>query len=234
MLDRVFKYIIGLLIAYLEQPSSNVFTSSTHTFEQLRNTLIAGDVILVEGKQRFSAAVKYLTQSNWSHAVLYIGEGKVIEADLKFGVVKADVLKFENFHTRICRPVGLSDSDLNIIIDFIQEQQGLSYDIQNIFDLARYLIPVHLVPSRFKRQLLEFGSRDPTKVICSSIIAQAFQKVFYPILPLQQDIGGEIKYSFRHHSFFTPSDFDRSPYFEVIKPTLVSGFNYKNVAWIDR
>ena len=38
----------------------------------------------------------------------------------------------------------------------------------------------------------------------------------------------------RHHSLFTPRDFDLSPYFEVVKPTLKYGFDYKSVIWSDR
>lgn len=33
----------------------------------------------------------------------------------------------------------------------------------------------------------------------------------------------------RHHSLFTPRDFDLSPYFRVVKPTLEYGFDYKKL-----
>ena len=32
---------------------------------------------------------------------------------------------------------------------------------------------------------------------------------------------------------FAPRDFDISPYFEVVKPTLANGFDYKAMAWVD-
>ena len=35
----------------------------------------------------------------------------------------------------------------------------------------------------------------------------------------------------RHHSLFTPRDFDLSPYFRVVKPTLEYGFDYKRLKW---
>jgi hypothetical protein len=35
----------------------------------------------------------------------------------------------------------------------------------------------------------------------------------------------------RHYSHFTPRDFDLSPYFAVIKPTLQQPFNYKALKW---
>jgi hypothetical protein len=54
------------------------------------------DVVLVEGKSRISTAIKYLTQSTWSHAAIYVGgcggvdaEGRVrafVEADMEKGV----------------------------------------------------------------------------------------------------------------------------------------------------
>ena len=33
-----------------------------------------GDILLVEGNQRVSSAIKYLTQSTWSHAAFYLGK----------------------------------------------------------------------------------------------------------------------------------------------------------------
>ena len=41
-------------------------------FEKLRQTLQPGDVLLVEGNARISGAIKYLTQSTWSHAAFYL------------------------------------------------------------------------------------------------------------------------------------------------------------------
>jgi hypothetical protein len=38
----------------------------------------------------------------------------------------------------------------------------------------------------------------------------------------------------RHSSLYAPRDFDISPYFTIIKPTLVGDFNYKCMDWADR
>ena len=35
----------------------------------------------------------------------------------------------------------------------------------------------------------------------------------------------------RHHSLYTPRDFDLSPYFEIVKPTLEYGFDYRSLTW---
>jgi hypothetical protein len=60
---------------------------------------------------------------------------------------------------------------------------GWRYDLANVFDLARYLIPVTVVPSRWRVAALHFGSGEPTEVICSSLIARLFDKVRFPIVP---------------------------------------------------
>ena len=35
----------------------------------------------------------------------------------------------------------------------------------------------------------------------------------------------------RHHSLFAPRDFDLSPYFAVVKPTIERGFDYRALRW---
>lgn len=86
--------------------------------------------------------------------------------------------------------------------------------------------------------MLRFGSGDPTRAICSSLIARAFQSVNYPILPEidTQPSAGPSRharveiYHIRHYSLFTPRDFDLSPYFEVVKPHL-AGFDPHRLSW---
>ncbi len=88
--------------------------------------------------------------------------------------------------------------------------------------------------------MIALGSGDPTKAICSSLIAQAFESVRYPILPDVATISAsrddcvdcvdEIL-RVRHHSLFVPRDFDVSPYFAVIKPSLIEGFNHRSLTW---
>ena len=35
----------------------------------------------------------------------------------------------------------------------------------------------------------------------------------------------------RHHSLYAPRDFDVSPFFAIIKPTIETGFDYKKMTW---
>ena len=232
MFLAIKKFLINRLINFLERPSFSRTSPPTHPISYLKNTLQPGDVLLVEGQQRFSMAIKYLTQSNWSHAALYIGNNELIEADLKDGVIRIPVETYKGYHTRICRPVNLDPKDLDRIIENLKGKQGLSYDIKNIFNLLKYLFPLHPLNKLKGSAFICLGSDDPTKVICSSVIAQAYHEVGYPIFPIAKTVEGKRKYAKRHVSSYVPCDFDRSPYFRVIKPTIEVGFNYKNMAWI--
>jgi hypothetical protein len=243
---------IGKAIAnYLSKPATTYQPFSVQPTRTLRQYLRPGDILLVEGNLRVSSIIKYLTQSTWSHAALYIGdalgkpeEGKeakvLIEADLQEGVIAVPLSLYENFNTRICRPIGIGDEDRRKVVDFMVAHLGMGYDLKNIVDLLRYLFPAP-VPTRWRRKALALGSGSPTRAICSTLVAQAFHSVKYPIIPLRL---GQTVYAYdhgqytaqqildrRHHSLYTPRDFDLSPYFQVVKPTVEAGFDYTQMVW---
>ena len=60
------------------------------------------------------------------------------------------------------------------------------------------------------------GAGDPTKAICSTLIAEAFKEINHPILPFKDKSKSVI---IRHPSFCLPKDFDISPFFQIIKPS---------------
>jgi hypothetical protein len=94
-----------------------------------------------------------------------------------------------------------------------------------------------------KRGLRALGSGEPTRTICSSLIAEAFQSVRYPILatrrmvPCRETPPGRIDdcveeaWEAHHFSLFAPRDFDVSPYFTVVKPSPVEDFDYTRLRW---
>jgi len=206
-----------------------------------------GDVLLVEGASRFSVGIQYLTQSTWSHAALYVGEALgdplrrcVVEADVVEGIRAVGLDEFAGLHVRVCRPVGLGPDEIRAVIDHASRRLGQRYDLKNIVDLVRWLLPTPPVPTRWRRRLIALGSGDPTRAICSTLVAEAFQSVSYPILPTierrdRQDplcpgCVDEILH-IRHHSLFVPRDFDVSPYFQVVKPAIESGFDPRRLTW---
>src|SRR3954466_3937763 len=109
---------IGQTLArYLERPAVGYEPFTPSDPEALAASLKPGDVLLVEGNNHISGVIKYLTQSTWSHAALYVGpldnratDGDphtLIEAELGIGVDSAPLSKYSRFHTRVCRPIGL-------------------------------------------------------------------------------------------------------------------------------
>jgi hypothetical protein len=224
------------LARYLSAPANAMPAGSTSKPEALAATLRKGDVLLVEGTSRISSAIKYITQSTWSHAALCFADpvgcndplatGVLVEADLNDGVRTVPLSEYCRFHTRICRPVGLSAEEIDAVCQYM---------------LARYLIRTPPVPQDKRRRLLALGSGDPTRAICSSLIAQAFQAVHYPLLPhaVAPANGAPMSASqrellhIRHHSLFAPRDFDISPYFRIVKPTLECGFDFRALNWVE-
>jgi len=249
MIQKILLLLGRVLARYLNSPSSSYIAPTTNSFDQLRAVLMPGDVLLVEGDLRISTAIKYLTQSTWSHSALYVGEmldakdpnvesRTLIEADLEHGVVAVPLSKYSGFHVRICRPVGLTTEDCIKVAKYALSRLNNTYDLKNVIDLVRYLLPTPPVPTPWRRRLLALGSGEPTRAICSTLIAQAFQSVRYPILPIISAIAvpgarKEILH-IRHYSLFTPRDFDLSPYFQIIKPTLNSEFRYKDILWDEK
>lgn len=252
-MGQVTELVGSRLARFLTKPVRQSTQVATISQEQLLANLQPADVLLVEGNTRVSVAIKYLTQSTWSHAALYIGNALpsgtpwqlprvLVEADLQEGVRAVTLAHYAQMHTRICRPVGLNDEDRQRIVNYAIARIGHQYDLKNIFDLLRYFLPTAPVPTRLRRRLLALGSGDPTRAICSTLIAQAFESVLYPILPeiqktwsddpMHADCYAEI-YHIRHHSLYTPRDFDISPFFDIIKPTIENGFDYRSLAWND-
>jgi len=240
---------VGRLIArFLQRPVRGYEPFTPSDPEALRQSLEPGDVLLVEGNNHISGVIKYLTQSTWSHSALYVGpiadrfteDGEphvLIEANVGEGVVSAPLSKYFRFHTRICRPVSLTAEDSVAVCRYAIERIGFAYDMKNIVDLMRYLLPLP-VPQRWRRRMIALGSGDPSRLICSALVADAFSTVRYPILPkitLARSMQAlEQILEIRHSSLYCPRDFDISPYFNVVKPTIRQGFNYKALHWADQ
>lgn len=142
---------------YLSQVRHSHGTAAPTDPARLMACLRPGDVLLVEGQTRISVAIKYLTQSTWSHAALYVGaasglvddQGRprgFVEADIHEGVRAVGVAEYAGLHCRVCRPVGLDAGEIDALIGFVLARLGHRYDLKNVVDLARYLLPTPPVP----------------------------------------------------------------------------------------
>lgn len=252
IIKPVVDWLSAWMLARLAQPTGRYAPFVAPPLDIWRATLKPGDVVLIEGNTRLSAIIKFLTQSTWSHAALYIGdtlgadpaggEPKVLlEAEAGPGVSAVPLSKYARFNTRICRPVGLTDEERRQVIAFAVARIGTHYDSRRIVDLARYMFPYPPVPVSWRRRMLAIGSGDPTKAICSALIAEAFASIRYPVLPERIELGGKIYgvgpyveeelEHVRKSGLYTPRDFDVSPYFKVIKPTIEAGFDHHKLKW---
>jgi len=143
------------LARYLAAPRHVHDASAPVDLSRLRACLQPADVLLVEGHSRFSSGIKYLTQSTWSHAALYVGSTLTGAASGAEG------------------------------------------------DSAQGVVPYPILPIIEHRP-----ANDPACPACT-----------------------EERLHIRHHSLFVPKDFDVSPYFEVIKPTLAQSFDHHALHW---
>jgi hypothetical protein len=253
MLQSLKQWIGRRILSYLNTPSRRYAPFFAPPIDILRRSLKPGDILLIEGNTRLSTVIKFLTQSTWSHAALYVGDianskitdgeaDVLLEAFAEGGVLLTPLSKYEQFNTRICRPIGLTNKERKKIIDYAVARVGMQYDNKQIFDLARYLFPYPPVPVFLRRRLLAIGSGDPTRAICSTLIAEAFESIHYPILPENVEDAGYGIAPFvqsetehiRKHGLYTPRDFDISPYFAVIKPVIARNFNYHTLEWAPR
>ena len=227
-------------------------------FNRLRFELRPCDVLLVEGRSRVSDVIRIITQSPWSHAALYLGrvfdirdprlrtrveahfegdpeEQLIIEAELGKGTIVSPLSKYQKDHLRICRPDGISADDAQQVLGYAIRRLGNDYDLRQLLDLARFLLPWSIFPRRWRSSLFQHNAGDATRTVCSTLLAEAFSEVDFPILPfIDRGEDGSLRLFKRNPKLFAPRDFDYSPYFSIIKYPFL-GVNdvglYRRLPW---
>ncbi len=229
-------------------------------FNRLSFELKPADVILVEGRSRVAEVIKLITQSAWTHSALFLGrrydihdpdlqdrvnffyrgdpdEQLLLEAVMGQGTIVVPLSKYRQDHLRICRPEGLSPQDTQRVISYAIRHLGTDYDVRQLLDLARFLFPWSFMPRRWRSSLFQHNAGKPTHTVCSSLLAEAFGAVDFPILPfIDRRDDGTVRFFKRNPRLFAPRDFDYSPYFHIIKyPYLGLGDLgvYRKLPWGD-
>lgn len=209
-------------------------------FDRIQQEVRIADVLLIEGRTMISGTIQQVTRSTWSHSCLYLGkygdlpqatqalislhykfepqEQLILESLLDKGTVIVPLRKLKHEHIRICRPKYIAYGDAHSVITYAVSHVGVRYDLRHVFDLLRFFMPYSIIPRKWRSSLFGFKAGNDTKAICSTLIADAFKYVDYPILPIVEPlIDGNYKLKHRNTKLCTPSDFDYSPYFDIVK-----------------
>ncbi len=264
---RLFMRLHEHVLRKLESPAvsykQRIFNNMDNFYRYVRK----GDIILVEGRTELSRIIKLFSNSHWSHSAMYIGDELIrknrpdrekylekfgeeaghliIEALSDEGVVANPVSKYQDHNIRVCRPFKLRKDDQQVVLEHVINSLGQQYDQQNIIDIALQLLPKWMNPFKKRSVRAKLGNRDGFQVICSGVLARAFQRVGYPVYPeLRESLAAaesdpESPFGapliMRHFSQILPRDFDLSPTFEIIKFNVIATgkFDYRNLIWVE-
>ena len=216
-LRRLRSRAIGAVALYLAKPVKPTALRATDPLS-LSSVLLPGDVLLSDGNTRAAAIVRRVTGSPWSHVSMYVGPLEVapdprcvVEADVAAGVQAVRLSALKGLHVRVLRPTGLLDLERRRLSDWVTSRIGGDYDLAHAWMLATKLLRLPLGP---RMRAPASMAQSATRFICSSLLAQAFMLVGYPIMPLLVGARGTAA---RDHRFVTPHDFQSAPVFEVVK-----------------
>lgn len=257
-LNSIFSLLKAKVINWLMTDNDDFKTSTGSDFMRLEEKVRIGDVLLIQGRSRVSNIISLMTRSIWTHSVLYIGEIQqiqnpdlkaflishfsgpeniklIIESLLDKGVIVAPLSEYRQDHIRICRPSGLPEKDAEQLVIAATQHIGQKYDAQQIFDLAKLLLPWKIFPSSWRTRLFYYRPGDASHLICSTLIVEAFHAIKYPILPIIHKHGIKgFEFVRRNPKLFTPCDFDYSPFFDIIKYPIIElsdDIPYTQIKW---
>ena len=222
LLAQVYSRLVGALALYLAQPVKHLSSTDADT-QCLSAMLRHGDVLLTEGNTRMAVLVKGITRSPWTHVSMYVGPLEagpdprcIVEADIAAGVRAVPLSEFKGLRVRVLRPTALHETDRHRLADWVVSRIGAEYDLAHAWALARRLLRLPLA-SRL-RPAPSTMAQGATRLICSSLLAQAFVLIGYQIVPAQ--VGVRDAWAVDHR-YVTPRDFESASVFEVMSSTQV-------------
>lgn len=159
-----------------------------------RQTLLAGDIIAFGTNEPSSEAIRWCTAGDYSHAMLYEGDGLVIDAMPKGGVARRSLkrqLAEAPFGAVFRHQTATREQCLNAVhwakmqidknYDFISAANaGLSPSARTY---ALRFIPPGRAISEFSRWRHEHDLQDAT-FMCSELVLRAFEIIGAPIIDI--------------------------------------------------
>ena len=220
---RFRNRLLNAAALYLARPLKHYGPSTIADPQSLSATLRPGDVLLTQGNTRMAALVRRITGSPWSHVAMYVGpleDGPdprcIVEADIAAGVRAMPLSELRGLHVRVLRPASLHDTDRRRLADWVVSRIGDEYDLALAWALARRLL--RLSSTSRRPPAPSAMAQGSTRFICSSLLAQAFLLVGYPIVPAQLGVRAA---GIADHRYVTPRDFESAAMFEVVRAPSV-------------
>ncbi|KEO84743.1 hypothetical protein [Tumebacillus flagellatus] len=139
------------------------------------NYLIAGDILLVRGKEMhrkrrewlrwlISAAISSLTGSEYTHAAMYVGNGAIIDVDVGRRVAMRPISELDCFDA--FRVVGATNADRLGAVSFCWRQIDKRYD---------YLAVAAIAYERLTGRVWPLAREDPHRWFCSEMDDSAWK-----------------------------------------------------------
>ena len=160
------------------------------------------DIILTFNRDsKLSRAIANITDSGYSHTMIYIGNGFVLESSVG-GVQISPLKKYteEKYNIAILR-ASISKADKEVVVEKSLELLGKKYGYLQLF---WYLFIRLIGQSENPRWQLDI---QPRKMVCSEAVAVAFGEAGVDVKKGFQDSGIE------------PVDFLESPWFKKVYET---------------
>ncbi|ARU06364.1 hypothetical protein CCO03_18370 [Comamonas serinivorans] len=155
--------------------------------------LQAGDILLSAGSGLNAVSIRVSTLSPVSHAALYLGEGRVIDA-VGSGVreVPLDVFVDEASAVVAFRHPGMRPDHLPALTAFAQDQVGQPYNLTGIvlqapFTLERRLCELPVLPGPVRDfclrgiALIQLGVGPSDRFFCSQLVLEAYRRAGLPL-----------------------------------------------------
>lgn len=152
-----------------------------------QDALEPGDIILTSAPTLRSVGIRLFTLSPVSHAALYVGDGRIVEA-LGSGVHERalDGLLLEENVAIVLRYPDLTRDDQLGILDYARQKTGARFSFFGAtlhlpFSLTRRVCELPLLPGAVRdaclRSLgvLSYAAATETQLFCSQLVIQAYQ-----------------------------------------------------------
>jgi len=147
-----------------------------------------GDIILTSAPTLKSAGIRLMTLSSVSHAALYIGDSRIVEA-LGSGVQvrRLEELLLEESVALVLRYPGLSPDQQLHITDYALQKTGARFNFVGVtlhvpYSVMRRVCELPLLPGAVRDAclrsigVLNYVAASESRLFCSQLVIQAYQR----------------------------------------------------------